>query len=238
MGKILLLTRREVSTFFVTPAAYIVMATFLAFSTFIFVYFDWRPGSAAAMRAALQGMVIILMVMVPILTMRSLAEEKGSGTIESLLTTPVTDTQVVVAKFLGCWIVFAVMLLPTLVFPLLLALFGNPDFGPMAAGYVGLLLVGAMYVAVGLAASSLTKSQVVAALVGILALLMVGLVLWIIAQVIPSPWRQVLLAASVMPHFEDFRQGFVDLVHVIYFAAVTLFTLFFTVKVLESRRWR
>ena len=142
MGKILLLTRREISTFFVTPAAYIVMAIFLAFSAFIFMYFDFRPGAAAAMRAAFQGMAIILIFMMPILTMRSLAEEKGSGTIESLLTTPVTDTQVVVAKFLGCWIVFAAMLLPTLVFPLLLGLLRQPRLrpdgrrvrGPLAGG--------------------------------------------------------------------------------------------------------
>ena len=95
-----------------------------------------------------------------------------------------------------------------------------------------------MYVSLGLLASSLTRSQVIAAIVGIITLLMVGLVLWFIAPLIPSPWRQVLLEASAMTHFEDFRQGFVDLVHVIYFAAVTLFALFFTVKVLESRRWR
>jgi ABC-2 type transport system permease protein len=216
------------------------MALFL-FLAGVFFAFPWfgafRPGQPAQMQYVFSVMTFVLMLVVPALTMRSLAEERGSGTIETLLTAPVTDAQVVLAKFLGCWIFYLAMLAPTLLYIVALAVFGNPDYGPIVGGYLGLILLGAMYVAVGVLASSLTRAQVIAFVVAFFPLL----VLWVLgpmAGALPSPWRTILREAGTLAHYEDFNRGVVAAVHVVYFVAITVYALFLTVKVLESRRWR
>jgi len=238
MGKVLLLTRREVSSYFVSPIAYVAMALFLVISGFFFALADFRPGAPAAMRSIFEVMMIILVFVIPIVTMRSISEERRTGTLETLLTAPVTDTQVVVAKFLGCWIFYLAMLAPTLLYLAALASFGNPDFGPVASGYIGLALLGALYVAVGILASSLTSNQVIAAVVGFVVLIVLALLGPWVGAAVPSPWRGIVQQASIRMHYIDFSQGVVDLVHVLYFVVLTLYALFITVKVLESRRWR
>jgi len=238
MGKVLLLTRREVSSYFVSPIAYVAMALFLVIAGFFFALADFRPGAPAAMRSIFEVMMIILVFVIPIMTMRSISEERRTGTLETLLTAPVTDTQVVVAKFLGCWIFYLAMLAPTLLYLAALASFGNPDYGPVASGYIGLALLGALYVAVGILASSLTSNQVIAAVVGFVVLIVLALLGPWVGAAVPSPWRGIVQQASIRMHYIDFSQGVVDLVHVLYFVVLTLYALFITVKVLESRRWR
>ena len=243
MSKVLLLTRREVSSFFVSPIAYVATALFLVIAGFFFAFGDFRPGAPAAMRAIFEVMMIILVFIIPILTMRSLAEERRSGTLESLLTAPVTDTQVVLAKFLGCWLMYLFMLAPTLLYVILLAAYGHPEYGPILSGYLGLALLGGLYVAVGLLASSLTSNQVISAVISFVVLIALALLAPWIATVLPSeawgiPLRGIVQRTSVRLHYADFSQGVVDLVHIIYFVSLTLYCLFLTVKVLESRRWR
>jgi ABC-2 type transport system permease protein len=238
MGKILILTRREVATYFVSPVAYVAMALFLGLSGVFFAVSDFRPGAPAAMRSIFEVMTIVLILIVPLITMRSLSEERRLGTLESLLTAPVTDTQVVVAKFLGCWFFYLAMLAPTALYVVALAIFGRPDYGPIASGYIGMALMGGMFVSIGLLASSLTSSQVISAIVSVIALFALTLVFLWVAAAVPQPYRRILVEASVRSHYNDFSQGVVDVVHIIYFIAVTVYALFFTVKVLESRRWR
>jgi len=238
MDKVLLLARREISGYFVSPIAYVAMALFLVISGFFFALSDFRPGAPAAMRSIFDIMMIILVFVLPIVTMRSLSEEQKSGTIETLLTAPVTDVQVVLAKFLGSWIFFLAVLAPTLIYVVLLALFAEPEVGPIASGYLGLALLGALYVAVGLFASSLTRNQIIAAVVGFVILLVLAMVGPWLGALAPPPWRDIIQNASIRVHYLDFTQGVVDVVHVIYFVAVTMYALFLTVKVLESRRWR
>jgi ABC-2 type transport system permease protein len=243
LDNVLLLARREISAYFVTPVVYIVMAVFLVLASALFMIMDFGDGAAAAMPRTFYAMAVIMAFLVPLLMMRALAEEKYTGTIESLLTTPVTDTQVVVAKFLGGWVIYALMLVPTLVYPFLLIRFGNPDLGPLAAGYLGLLLLGGLYVSVGLAASSLTKYQIISAVIGIVVLVFAWMTSLILAVAVP--WLNhlnlkldSLLQISLLWQFSEFTEGKVGLSHSIYFVAISLFMLFFTVKVLESRKWR
>jgi len=243
MGKVLLLTRREISAYFVSPIAYVAMALFLIISGIFFALADFRPGAPAGMRSIFDIMMFILIFIIPIVTMRSLSEEQRSGTIETLLTAPVRDIEVVLAKFLGSWLFYLAMLAPTLVYVILLAVFGNPEYGPVASGYVGLVLLGALYVSVGLFASSLTQNQVIAAVTGFAILILLAMLGPWIATVVPSRvWiigvRTLVQQATIRTHYQDFSQGVVDLVHVIYFVALTAYALFLTVKVLESRRWR
>ena len=243
MGKVLLLTRREISAYFVSPIAYVAMALFLVISGIFFALADFRPGAPAAMRSIFDIMMFILIFILPIVTMRSLSEEQRSGTIETLLTAPVTDIEVVVAKFLASWIFYLAMLAPTLIYVVLLTAFGNPEYGPMASGYLGLALLGALYVSVGLLASSLTQNQVIAAVTAFVILIVLAMLGPWVATAVPSrywiiPLRSVIKYATVRTHYLDFGQGVVDLVHVVYFLALTAYALFLTVKVLESRRWR
>lgn len=243
MGKILLLARREISSYFVSPIAYVAMALYLAVAGLFFILADFRPGGPAAMRSIFEMMMLILVFILPIVTMRSLSEERRLGTLESLLTAPVTDAEVVLAKFLGCWAFYLAMLAPTLLYVVALMAFSNPDLGPIASGYLGLILLGGLYVAVGVMTSSFSASQIISAVTAVIVLLVSALVLPWVGTAAPStwlgiPWRSIILQAAIRSHYVDFTQGVVDLVHVIYFVALILFALFFTVKVLESRRWR
>ena len=238
MGKILLLTRREVGSYFASPVAYVAMALFLAVTGLIFALWDFYPGAVAAMQANFNVMMIILVLILPILTMRTFAEEWRTGTLESLLTAPVTDVQVVLAKFLGSWLFYLAMLTPTLVYLVILRIYGNPEYGPVISGYLGLALLGALYIAIGILASSATSSQVIAAVVAVVVLILLVLLAPAVESSVPPPWRTVIHYASIQTHYKDFTLGLVDVVHVIYFVAVTAWALFFTVKILESRRWR
>jgi len=238
MDKVLLLTRREISACFVSPIAYVAMALFLVLSGAFFALSDFRPGAPAAMHSIFEIMMIVLVFILPIITMRSLSEEQRSGTIETLLTAPVTDVQVVAAKFIGSWVFFLAVLAPTLLYVGVLAAFGEPDYGPIASGYLGLALLGAAYVAVGLFASSLTRNQVIAAVTSFVILLMLAMVGPWLGALAPPPWRDIVRHATIRTHYVDFTQGVVDGVHVIYFVALTVYALFLTVKVMESRRWR
>jgi ABC-2 type transport system permease protein len=236
----LLLTRRELSAYFVSPIAYVAMVFFLLLSGILFGspwFGAFRPGQPAQLQSVFYLVSFVLLLVIPALTMRSLAEERGSGTIESLLTAPVTDVQVVLAKFLGCWIFYLAILAPTLLYVVALAAFSSPDYGSILAGYLGLVLLGMMYVAIGILASSLTRAQVIAFVVAFFPLLFLHL-LGLFAGSMPSPWRSIVRVAGTIAHCEDFNRGIVAATHVVYFLAVTVYALFLTVKVLESRRWR
>jgi len=238
MGKVLLLTRREIGSNFASPVAYVAMALFLSITGFFFVFADFRPGAPAAMRSNFEVMTFVLVFVLPALTMRTFSEERRTGTLETLLTAPVTDVQVVLAKFLGSWLFYLAMLAPTLLYLVLLRIYGNPEYGPVVSGYLGLALLGALYIAIGVLASSMTSSQVIAAVTAFVVLIVLAMLGPWVATVAPSPWRGILQQASIRTHYTDFSQGVVDLVHVIYFVVLTLYALFFSVKVLESRRWR
>ena len=243
MRNVLTLARREVAAYFVSPIAYVAMALFLVISGFFFALADFRPGAPAAMRSIFEVMMVVLIFVLPILTMRSLSEEFRSGTIETLLTSPVTDAEVVIGKFLGCWLVYLAMLVPTLLYVALLATFGNPEYGPLASGYLGLALLGMLYVAVGLLASSVSSNQVIAAVTGFVILFVLGLLANWLVPLVPGEWfhiplREIIRQSIVRTHYADFNQGIVDVVHVIYFVALAAYALFLTVKILESRRWR
>jgi len=238
MGKILILARREVGSNFASPVAYVAMALFLGITGFFFVFADFRPGAPAAMRSNFEVMTFVLVFVLPALTMRTFSEERRTGTLETLLTAPVTDVQVVLAKFLGSWLFYMAMLAPTLLYLVLLRIYGNPEYGPVVSGYLGLALLGALYIAIGVLTSSMTSSQVIAAVTAVVILFLLVMLFPWLGSMAPPPWRTIILQASIRTHYQDFSQGVVDLVHVIYFIAVTAWALFFAVKILESRRWR
>jgi ABC-2 type transport system permease protein len=172
-----------------------------------------------------------------VLTMRLLAEEKSTGTMELLMTFPVTDSQVVLGKFLATFVVYLLMLAPTLVYVGVIRAFGGNEWGPLLSAYLGLVLLGASFIAVGMFSSSLARNQIVAGVLGIGLLLL----LWVMgaASSVLGPRLSSLIAyLSLNDHFMNFGQGVIDLKDVVFYLSFIAGALFLTVRVLESGRWR
>jgi ABC-2 type transport system permease protein len=238
MSRSITIARREMSSYFYSPIAYVAMTLFLFVSGCLF-WRDFQPGQPAVMRTILDWMVWLLVFVTPILCMGLLAQEWAGGTIETLMTAPVGETDVVLGKFLGSLGFFAVLILPTLLYVGMLRLYGKPDYGPIFSGYLGIFLVGALYVAIGLFCSSLTRSQVVAA-VSCAAILFVCTIVpyWLSGIATLNDFWRGVSEQSVFRRYTDFSKGVIDTGNLIFFVCATIVFLFLTVKVLESRRWK
>lgn len=238
MDRAITIARRELSSYFFSPIAYVAMFAFLVASGSLF-WGDFRPGQPAAMRTIFDWMVWLLVIIVPLLCMGLMAQEWASGTIETMMTAPVGEMDMVLGKFLGSLGFFVVLLLPTLFYVIMLAIYGRPDVGPIFSGYLGILLVGALYIAVGLFCSSLTRSQVVAAVSSAAILCVITILPWFASSKIALPafWRK-LFEQGVFSRYTDFSKGVIDSGNLIFFIAGTVVFLFLTVKILESRRWK
>jgi ABC-2 type transport system permease protein len=238
MTRTLTIARREFLSYLFSPIAYVAMTLFLLAAGLLFRQ-DFQPGEPAAMRTIFDWMVWLMVGIIPLLCMGLLAQEWASGTIESLMTAPVGETDVVVGKFIGSFLLFALLLVPTLLYVVMLRLYAPLDLGPIFSGYLGILLVAALFIAIGLFFSSMTRSQIVAA-VSTMALLAVITILpwWVSGEAtLPAFWRTVA-DQTVFRRYTDFSKGVIDLGNLIFFIATTCVFLFLTVKVLESRRWK
>jgi ABC-2 type transport system permease protein len=237
MRQVLYIAGKELRSYFVSPVAYLVVAFWLI-GTGYFFSGAVILGQQADLRNLFGVVTILLLLISPALTMRLLAEESRTGTLELLLTAPVKDWSVVLGKFLGALGLYAVMIGLTLLYPILLVLFGgNPDWGPIWSGYLGLLLLGMLFLAVGLFASALTSNQMVSAVIAFVLLLL----LFVISQLTPSLGTGVgdfLTKISVSERFDPFQRGIVDLRDVMFFLTASGLLLFLTVQVVEARRYR
>ncbi len=238
MRNVMALTQRELQATFFSPVAYIVAAVFLVATGYLFMDSTLVPGGEASVRVMLQSMAWMMVFAVPLLTMRALSEEYATGTIEALMTAPVTDVEVVLGKFLGVLVFYVALLAATLVHVILLFRYSAADFSVLAWGYFGMLLLGGLYVSVGLFASAMTRYQLLAALVGAGLLAAFTLLVDSMALVQGGAWRNVFGYINILYRFEDFAKGMLDTKALVFFLSGTAFFLFLTVKVLESRRWR
>lgn len=237
MHTIWVLTKRELNSFFDSLIAYIMLILFLGFSGF----FTWLYGSDIFLvgQASLEGFFGIafwtLFFFIPALTMRLLAEEKKTGTIEMLLTKAVTDREVVVGKFLSTFLLVSVALLFTLPYPITIAYIGNLDIGQVVCGYIGLLLLSGAYISIGVYASSVTNNQIVA----FLTAMFIGLFFQLIFEVLAGNFTgfagQVLSTLSLSNHFESISRGVVDTRDMIYFLSIILAGLFLAELSLTKR---
>ena len=241
MKNITTIAVKELYTYFVSPVAYFVLFIFMVVSGF---FFSWMllsmsvnsDPSALVMESVFGIMSFLLLFFVPAMTMKLFAEERKSGTIELLLTSPITDVEVVLGKFLAGWLLLTIMLLLTLLFPLLITPFGDPDIGPIISGYLGLLLLGSAFISLGVMISSMSKNQIVSALTSFGILLF----LWV-AGSLSNRWGglgDLLAYLSLSDHFQDFARGVVSLKHAVYYLSFTTVCLFVTVKSVESSKWR
>jgi ABC-2 type transport system permease protein len=238
MSRAIVIARRELSSYFYSPIAYVAMFAFLLAAGGLF-WDDFKPGQPAAMRTIFEWMVWLLVVIIPLLCMGLLAQEWASGTIETMMTAPVGEADVVLGKFFGSLGFFIVLLIPTIIYVLMLRIYGHPDLGPIFSGYLGILLVGSLFIAVGLFCSSLTRSQVVAAVATAAILFLITIVPWWASSkaALNTFWRGVV-NQGVFTRYTDFSKGVISTASVVFFIATTIVFLFVTVKVLESRRWK
>jgi ABC-2 type transport system permease protein len=188
-------------------------------------------------RGLFQNTAVIILFVMPMITMRTYSEEKRSGTIELLLTSPVTDLEIIIGKFIGALTLYAAMLLVTMLYMAILFKIGNPEWRPLAAGYLGLLLMGGCFLSMGLFISSLTKNQIVAAFLTFATFLMLWIINWL-GESSSQTTRDVLNYLSITEHFDDFSRGIIDTKHTVYYLSFITFGLFLTAKSVDSERWR
>ncbi len=233
MRPFLALLKKEEMALFTSPIAYVVMSVFLVIMGYTFTLTLFLTHVPTLVHLFLQIYVLFLLT-VPIITMRLVAEERRLRTLEILLTSPLTEVSIVLAKFLASVSLIVVMLLLSYTYTLTLAVMGAPDWGPIYSGYIGLFLLGAALVAVGLMTSSLVSNQVIAALLS----LSLFLLLWIIdylGWLLPDPFNALFVNLSLLVHFRPFATGSLFLSDAGYFLSVTLLGLFISVRALAWR---
>jgi ABC-2 type transport system permease protein len=236
MRSVLTIWKKELRVYFVSPVAYVFLAVFL-FLAGLFFYLGVTLTGEASLRVLLGNLAIAQLFVLPMLTMRHFAEERRLGTLEMLMTAPISLGAIVVGKWLASLTLCLIMFAGTLIFPGILAYYGDPDWGVMATSYLGLAGVASGFCAAGLFASSLTDDQVAAGLIGIVMLLP----FWLIGRaeaLLPEEWADAIRPAAVLTHLDSFDRGVLDSADIFYFAAFTFVFLFVTYRSLESRRWR
>jgi len=253
MNNILAIAHKELKAYFSTPIGYIVIGFFaLLFGYFFYVMvviFNQQSLQLGGLeggnvdmnqqliRPLFLNASVILLFVLPLVTMRTYSEEKRSGTIELLLTSPVTDVQIILGKFLGAMTLYAAMLAITMIHMGLLMSWGNPETKVIATGYLGLLLMGGCFISVGLLISSLTKNQIVSGMITFAVFLLLWVINWPASFAGPTT-QSILNYLSITDHFDDFTKGILDTKHLVYYFSVMAFGLFLTARSVDTERWK
>jgi len=225
---------KEVKSYFYSPMAYILIGLFILLSSLFFL--PRLLYQNADFNAVLETMGFILLFIVPVLTMRILAEDRKNGTEVLLVTSPVSLTGIVVGKYLAALFVFLIMTVITFIYPIILFAFGAPFTTGLVGGYIGFILLGASFISVGVFASSLTENQVIAVVISFVSLL----IMWIIdfvSSTVGGFLSKILNWFSLLSRYEDFNKGILGLSPIIYYLSFIAVFLFLTVRVIEKRRW-
>lgn len=242
--KALVICRRELSSYFSSFTAYVLIAVFLLLSGYFFysdlVFFVLFGGfvlPTGLWQFIFLDMRLVALLILPLITMRLFAEERKLGTIELLWTYPVRDGDIVAGKFLAAWLLFLVMLLPTAINPAVFHHFHPFDPGPLFAAYLGALLLGTSFIACGMFVSSLTENQVVSAMVTYGILVFFWFLTWN-EEAAGEQLLPILLGVSLFDRFFNFTRGVIDTRDVVFFVVFTAFFLFLTLLSLSARKWR
>jgi ABC-2 type transport system permease protein len=254
MRNIIAIVQKELKSYFASPIGYVILGLFsLLYGWFyvtILAYFvrqSMQMGqfqgpqamnvNQMMIRPLMQNLTIVMLFVLPMVTMRTYSEEKRSGTIELLLTSPLTDFEIIMGKFLGAMALVGLMLAVSMFHIGLLFAFGRPEWKPIVTGYIGLALLGGCFVSVGLFISSLTKNQVVSGMLTFSVFLMLWIITWIGSAIGPTGER-LTNYLSIIDHLDDFTKGVIDTTHLIYYLSFIGFGLFLTAKSVDSERWR
>ncbi|MEM9558351.1 MAG: ABC transporter permease [Acidobacteriota bacterium] len=245
MRSFLAILRRELRAYFVSPLAWVILAFLLfvqggVFSMIVTALNDPQiPPGVTPYDVFFSNIFfwVTMLFITPVITMRLIAEERRSGTIESLMTAPVTETQVVLAKFFAALAFFGFLWLPTLVYPLIIERNTEIDWGPIASGYLGIFLVGGLFMAIGLFGSVFTKNQIVAAVLSFALVMLLFGGPWTGNFLSDETTKSLLGYAEVTAHMDELGRGIVDTRHLVYFLSTTALFLFLTVRALAAKKW-
>ena len=257
MRNVLTIAGREIRSYFSSPVAYVLLATFLALAGYFFyalltafnqtlaIYSMMRNPemlqrfnlNEMVIRPLLHNMSVLLIFIVPAITMRMFPEEKRAGTYELLLTSPVRIGEIVAGKFLGGLALVTIMVALSGLFGLLLFRYGNPELPMMLSGYLGLFLMATAFLAIGTLLSSFTDNVVVAYVGTLFALLVLYTIGWL-GEAIEGTWAAIVRYVSITDHFQQLTQGIIDTRDLVYFATILIVSLFLTHRSVESVRWR
>ena len=257
MRNILAIANKELRSYFASPIGYATLGVFALLYGYFYIallsYFLRQSmqidqmgmgGGPHAMnvnqvmiRPLLQNFTILILFLLPAITMRTYSEEKRAGTIELLLTSPLTDFEIIMGKYLGAMALYSTMLLVSMVHVAILFFYGNPEWKPLVTAYLGLLLLGSCFISVGLFISTLTKNQIVAFMATFGVFLFLWVITWIGSFAGPTV-DKVTQYLSIIDHFDDFSKGVIDTTHLVYYLSFTTFGLFLTAKSVDSERWR
>jgi ABC-2 type transport system permease protein len=235
--------RRELRAFFFSPLAYVMLFFFLVVTGVIFVYIVGQLNNPASpggppLKFFFSATWLMLLLLGPLLTMRLVSEELRSGSIEVLMTAPVTEGQVIAGKFMAAFTFYAFLWAPTLGYAIMIALYEKVDWGPVAAGYLGVLLIGALFLAIGIFASAMTRSQLLAAMMTA-ALLFVLFLLGVFEELVNNDlMKRALGYVSIFNHIDELASGIVDTRRLVFYLSGTLFFLFLASRALEDKKWR
>ena len=242
MKSFLALTRRELGVYFVSPMAYIILTAVLVISGLVFVS-TMRAATAnqepVDYRSTLQWIMMVVILTTPLVTMRLIAEERKQGTLEIILTAPISDAAFVLAKFAAAMVLLGYLLILTVGYLVIISRYGPVDAGAAACGYLGLFLVGGVLYSIGLFISSLCSSQITAGVITFCISVMLIMATYALPQVVDTSLIRPFLAyIDLTVNFSDFLKGVVDRTRLVYLVSVISFVLFLTTRVVDSRRWR
>ena len=257
MRAICTIAGRELRGIFYSPVAYVVLAGFLIlggwffynllarFSMMLSLYSSTQAGGTDAglnlnefvVGPLLHNLAVILVILIPIITMRSLAEERRAGTMELLLTSPIGTAEIILGKFVGLSIFTTLVVGSSLTYGWILAQYGNPEVAVMLLGYLGLWLMSLVFVAIGIFASSLTENQIIAAVTGLVIMLLLFMIAWP-AESAGDSLAPVLEYLSITAHFDALVRGIVSTNDLVYFLSMIAGWLFIAQRSVESLRWR
>ena len=227
--------RRELRSSFNSPVAYVVIIVFLSIIGWFFTS-NMFLMNVASLRILFELVPLVFLFFVPAVTMRLLAEEKKSGTLELLTTKPVRDSEIIFGKFFAAWALLAAALAPTLLYVFTIGSLGSLDTGPVITGYLGLLLMGGVYIAIGILASSLTENQIVAFIISFLLILALFLMDKVLMYV-PESFASTMEFLSIDYHFSNIARGVIDSRDIIYFVSLLGFSLYLATLSLQRRKW-
>lgn len=228
--------KRELSGYFNSAIAYVVLAVYFFFSGFFF-YLYCFVGDSTSLSYVFANMFYIVMFIIPVLTMKTFAEEKRQKTDQALLTSPVSLTEIVLGKFLGAFTIYAMCCAIFLLYGVVISFFGQPQWSVVLCTLLGILLLGGAMIAINIFISSLTESMVVAAVVGMAVGLVIDTMGYLIS-LIPVDWLSAILEKiNFLNYYTNFTYGILSIVDVMFYLSVTGLFIFFTVRVLERRRW-
>ena len=255
MRSVWIIAKKELKTYLYSPIAYILTAFFLLVSGFFFYnILAWANDQTQRMMQSGYGverlninqmlfqpffnnMTIILMFLLPMLTMRLFADEKKTRTEELLLTSPARLSSIIMGKYLAALIIYALILLLTATYAVFVFVYGNPEPLPLLVAYLGLFLLGAVFIAIGLFASALTENQVIAAVISFSAIILIWVISWV-GESGPGAWKGILTYLSFFSHFTNMAGGVIDTQDIVYYLSFIFLGLYLTRSVFEFRKWR